>query len=81
MDEPVEVQVEGPPTEHTYAAIEECDVVMAAYTDARKRMNDLRLARGFYPVVATVQQPTPPPQAVRGRRDDDGQARLDDRWG
>eukprot|EP00959_Pyramimonas_sp_CCMP1952_P094875 1984362-Pyramimonas_sp.AAC.1 len=31
---------------------------MAAYTDARQKMNDMRLARGFYPVVAMV----PPPQ-------------------
>ena len=30
----------------------EYDEVFANYTDARKRMNDLRLARGFFPVVA-----------------------------
>ena len=27
---------------------------MAAYTDARKKMHNLRLARGFYPVVAMI---------------------------
>eukprot|EP00959_Pyramimonas_sp_CCMP1952_P028040 588465-Pyramimonas_sp.AAC.1 len=31
---------------------------MAAYTDARQKMNDMRLARGFYPVVAMVPPPT-----------------------
>ena len=30
------------------------DQIMAAYTDARKKMNDMRLARGFYPVVAMI---------------------------
>ena len=33
-------------------SVDEYDEVYANYVDARKRMNDLRLARGFYPVVA-----------------------------
>ena len=32
--------------------VDEYDECFATYVDARKRMNDLRLARGFYPVVA-----------------------------
>ena len=27
------------------------DEVMASYIDARKQLNDMRLARGFYPIV------------------------------
>eukprot|EP00959_Pyramimonas_sp_CCMP1952_P142653 2986657-Pyramimonas_sp.AAC.1 len=32
----------------------EHDEVYAAYVDARKRFNDQKLARGFYPVAAMV---------------------------
>ena len=32
--------------------IEEYDQVYAAYLDARKRFSDLKLSRGFYPIVA-----------------------------
>ena len=32
--------------------VDEYDDVYSAYVDARKRMNDLRLSRGFYPIVA-----------------------------
>eukprot|EP00959_Pyramimonas_sp_CCMP1952_P364672 7636967-Pyramimonas_sp.AAC.1 len=34
--------------------VSEYDEVYAAYHDARKRFNDLKLARGYYPVVAMV---------------------------
>ena len=34
--------------------IEEYDEAMAAYTDARQKTNQTRLARSFYPVVAMV---------------------------
>ena len=37
---------------------------MAAYTDAQKQMNDMRLPRGFYPVVAMI-----PSQATVHRSD------------
>ena len=32
----------------------EYDEVFAAYVEARQRMNQMRLARGYYPVVAMV---------------------------
>ena len=32
----------------------EYDEIFAAYTDARRRFNELRLNRGFYPIVAVV---------------------------
>ena len=35
---------------------EEFDEIYAAYTDAKQRMQSLRQARGFYPVVAMVDQ-------------------------
>eukprot|EP00959_Pyramimonas_sp_CCMP1952_P420224 8801606-Pyramimonas_sp.AAC.1 len=38
--------------------VEQYDEIMAAYTDARQKMNDMRLAGGFYPVVAMVPPPT-----------------------
>ena len=44
-------------TETAYAAEEmsaECDEVFAAYVEARQRMNQIRPARGFYPVMAVV---------------------------
>ena len=35
-------------------AVTEFDEVYAAYTDARQRLNQMRVSRGFYPVVAMV---------------------------
>ncbi|CAL1173005.1 unnamed protein product [Cladocopium goreaui] len=35
-------------------AAAECDEVFAAYVEARQRMNQMRLSRGYYPVVAMV---------------------------
>jgi len=44
-----------PPTvaEETFS-VTEYEEIMATYIDARKKMNDMRLARGFYPVVAMI---------------------------
>ena len=39
--------------------VEEFDSVFAAYSDAKNRMNKLRVARGFFPVVAMVNGPMP----------------------
>ena len=58
---------EGPWPEAHLA--EEFDSAFASYTDARKRFNDLKMARGFLPVVALADQqplagmttPTPSP--------------------
>ena len=51
--------------------MDEWDEIMANYMDARKQMNDMRLSRGFYPIVALV--PTVPnsskrPNARQGNR-------------
>ena len=35
-------------------AVAEYDEVLAAYSDARRNLNQLRVSRGFYPVVAMV---------------------------
>ena len=35
-------------------AVAEYDEVLAAYSDARQKLNQLRVSRGFYPVVAMV---------------------------
>ena len=44
-----------PPTPGEAAfSVDAYDDIMAAYTDARKQMNDMRLSRGFYPVVAMI---------------------------
>ena len=39
--------------EETYD-VNDYDEILATYADARKQLNDLRLARGFYPTVAVV---------------------------
>ena len=41
--------------------VDEYDDVLMAYQEARKKMNDMRLARGFYLIVAFA--PGPPSQA------------------
>ena len=40
---------------------DEFDSAYASYTDARKRFNDLKMSRGFLPVVALADQQTPMP--------------------
>lgn len=35
-------------------AVAQYDEVVAAYSDARQNLNQLRVSRGFYPVVAMV---------------------------
>ena len=47
----------SPDPAETYS-VDYYDEVLAAYQDARKQMNDMRLSRGFYPIVALV--PTQP---------------------
>ena len=39
--------------------LEEFDTAFASYTDARKRFNDLKMSRGFLPVVALADQQQP----------------------
>jgi len=48
----------------------EYDEVFSAFTDAKKRMNDLRISRGFYPVVAMVPdyQPNPSKGKSKGKK-------------
>ena len=38
---------------------EEFDTAFASYTDARKRFNELKMARGFLPVVALTERQQP----------------------
>jgi len=40
--------------------VDEYDDVYSAYVEARQRMNELRLARGFYPIVALAPGPGAP---------------------
>ena len=41
--------------------VEEYDeVLVAAYADAKAKMNQMRVSRGFYPVVAMVERPSSP---------------------
>ena len=48
--------------------VEEYDEIYAAYVDAKNRMNRMRTARGFYPVVALVDRPASPTSpAGRGK--------------
>ena len=37
--------------------MEEYDEIYAAYADAKAKMNQMRVSRGFYPVVAVVERP------------------------
>ena len=55
-------------TDEVYYDVDEYDDIYATYHEARKKMNDMRLARGFYPIVALA--PGPPSQApgFGGRR-------------
>ncbi len=49
-------QLEEPAADMPY--VEEYDEAYAAYVDARKRFNDIKLARGYLPIVAlTESQP------------------------
>ena len=61
-----EAYYDSTPTSPGEAAfsVETYDDIMAAYTDARKQMNDMRLSRGFYPVVAMI------PSQVTSHRSD-----------
>ena len=43
----------GPQTEDVFD-VDEFDEIYASYTDAKSKLNNLRVSRGFYPVVALV---------------------------
>ena len=48
----------------TYS-VEVYDEILATWEEARKQMNEMRLSRGFYPIVALV--PTAPNSSSRGK--------------
>ena len=56
--------------------VDEYDEVLAVYSDARKRMNELRLSRGFYPVVAMVGEPSSASAGRKGTGKKGGKLRL-----
>ncbi len=47
--------------------IEEYDNVFSSYIEAKSQLNRLRTSRGFYPVVAMVQQPVADRRPSKGK--------------
>ncbi len=50
------MRTRAPSAEEASNAVAMCEDVYSNYMDARRRMNELRLARGFYPNIALVSE-------------------------